>query len=432
MVDTDSSSQHAALAESLRRLRECIAVDKTVARLRNSADEMRLQLSESVVAVIPAFSTSANPDVLPDFHQHTQAETAELIRLVKNGRVGDFAFVKEHAARRAEQRFPLEASLQAYRCWQKVLLSWLRTTTKGTDRGNAAQIIQAADDFCVDYVDAASSYFAATYVDLSLTLASDATDQRAALMSILLRGYDESDGRVAKTLREAGFLDQRQAYCVAVARSVDPTEMLNPARAARLAESIDNALNEIGARCITDVHENKVTAVFGYTVRSSGWSAPRTKLADSIKRKLITLGPAVVIGISNDVPSTARIPGAYREAKVAIEIADVSHRVVQFSEIPAQRMLLHLAGEDFQRVLPPWTEALLAADDKSGGVLIDTLRAYADSDMNVQKTAEKLDVHANTVYSRMQKIADITHRDPRSYSPLTELLIVADSRRERG
>jgi sugar diacid utilization regulator len=63
---------------------------------------------------------------------------------------------------------------------------------------------------------------------------------------------------------------------------------------------------------------------------------------------------------------------------------------------------------------------------KSRGALTATLRAYADADMNVLKTAEALALHPNTIYARMQKINDLTLRNPLSFHALTELLLVTD------
>jgi len=103
--------------------------------------------------------------------------------------------------------------------------------------------------------------------------------------------------------------------------------------------------------------------------------------------------------------------------------------VVQFSEIPLQRLLLHFAAEDFRRVLPAWTSEFYDADDNAGGALVATLRAYASVDMNVLQAAQVLGVHPNTVYSRLQRICDISGLQARSYSALTDLLIVCNCNR---
>ena len=69
--------------------------------------------------------------------------------------------------------------------------------------------------------------------------ASGFTEARAEDLTAL-GGYDEADGRVARLLRQAGYLAQRQSFCVAVTRSVNPTEMEFAARVRRIVDAIDD------------------------------------------------------------------------------------------------------------------------------------------------------------------------------------------------
>ena len=126
------------------------------------------------------------------------------------------------------------------------------------------------------------------------------------------------------------------------------------------------------------------------------------------------------------MPSTAAIPVAWQEARIALELANVSNRVVQLSQVPVNRLLLHLAGEQFLKILPSWANQLFLIDQQSNGKLSATLKAYARANMNALKAAHRLSVHPNTIYMRMQKIRDSTGLDPKSYQALTELLIVVD------
>ena len=73
------------------------------------------------MAEVPAFRESGNPDILPELEQHVRDHVEEIIHLFGGGALGDFGFVSGHARRRAEQRFPLEVSLHAYRCGHRVL-----------------------------------------------------------------------------------------------------------------------------------------------------------------------------------------------------------------------------------------------------------------------------------------------------------------------
>ena len=50
--------------------------------------------------------------------------------------------------------------------------------------------------------------------------------------------------------------------------------------------------------------------------------------------------------------------------------------------------------------------------------------------MNLLQAAKTLGVHPNTIYARMQKIADVTGMNALTYHALTELLLAVDCRRQ--
>ena len=423
-----------ALSDALRRVADSPFLAPAIDRVADNATAIAAQLQLAVLAEVPQFSKSRNPDLLPELARHGRGHVEEIVRLLRGGGLGRFDFVHEHARRRAEQRFPLEATLHAYRSGQKVLSRWLRESALMlvSPPEDVQRAVAAIADFAMEYTDAISTAFAGTYSSHSLLLADVAGDQRSQLLQILLDGHDEADMRAARLLRDAGFLDERQYFCAALARSVDPTEMLNASRARRLADSIEQIVVELAVRRVIDVHANKVIMVFAAVRRDSGWTAPRSSLAKRIMAALSLVGNAALIGVSNDVPSTSHIPAAYRQAAAALELASVSQRVVQFSEIPLQRLLLHFAAEEFHHVLPAWAGELYAADDDARGALVATLRAYASVDMNVLKAAQTLGVHPNTVYARLQRIFDISGLQARSFNALNDLLIVCDCNRHGG
>ena len=247
-------------------------------------------------------------------------------------------------------------------------------------------------------------------------------------MSLLLSGYDESDARIARLLRRAGYLDQRQVFCVVLAQSTDPLEMENTGRAQRIAEALANAVGSLRVRTLIGIRDNVVTAVFSDARRLSGWTAPQTLLTDRIHGQLAALGPAVLIGLSNDQPSTSFVPRALHEAAVALDFANVTERVVQYSELSIRRLLLHRGGHYAQTAIPQWMTRFEQADAKTDGTLLQTLRALADADMNVQRAARALSLHPNTVYARIDRINTLTGLDVQRYHDLTELLLAADCR----
>ncbi len=417
-----------ALSESLHRIGRGAPVAAMIGRLSSNAAKIAAQLQQAVLTEVPEYTKSRNPALLPELARHGNEHIQEILRLLREGTVGRFEFVHEQARRRAEHRFPLEATLHAYRSGSKILSRWLRESALMPRKSAKAaqEAITGVTDFAMEYTDAISTAFAAAYSSHLLLLAEVAGDQRSQLLRILLEGSDEADVRAAKLLREAGFLEERQSFCVALARSVDPAEMLDAPRARRLVDAIEQIVANLPVRRLIDVHLNKVTMVFAAVRRISGWTAPRASLAKQIKETLAFVGNAALIGVSSDVPSTSQVPTAYREAAAALELASVGRRVVRFSEISLPRLLLHFAAQEFRRVLPPWTADFYEANEHAKGALIATVRAYADVDMNVLKAAQVLGVHPNTIYARLQRIADISGLDARSLHPLIELLIVCD------
>lgn len=420
-----------ALADALRRVGSHPSSAASIDRALLDVPAVTTELRNAVIAEVPEFSKSRNPDLLPELAAHGLDIINEIVRLLRVGGPAGFAFVHEHARRRAAQHFPMEATLHAYRSGHKVLSRWLRRSVLAASLPPevAQQVTAAVVDFSMEFVDAISTTFAGSYSSHALQLAEAAVDQRSELLQALLEGRDEADVAASRVLREAGFLGERQFFCVALARSVDPTEMLDMSRARRMADAIENAVAELGVRRIVDVHNNKVILIAAAMSRDSGWTAPRASLAKRIRSQLNLIGNAALIGVSNDVPSTSHVPKAYREAETALGHATVSERVVHFGDIPLRRLLIHFAAQDFQRVLPAWAAAFYIADDKSGGNLVATLRAYARVDMNILKAADHLGVHANTVYARLQRVSDISSLDPRSFDALSDLLVVCDCAR---
>ncbi|MFO1287862.1 MAG: helix-turn-helix domain-containing protein [Rubrivivax sp.] len=461
---SDTVAPPPALQAALDRLRELRVIPRAGAALDKDAGEVTLRLGAAVLAEVPAFSESRNPDVLPGLQRHAGEHVAELRRLFGGGPVRPFDFVRAHARQRAAQRFPLEATLQAYRCALQTVLPWLQAaaltaaqsaqmpaekaarkatgkaaqkTTQKTPQETASEahaqppgspphVAQAVADFADEYMAIAGIVAAAEYVAHTRALAEAEGDRRTELLGILVSGYDEADARVARLLKRAGYLEQRLSFCVAVAQSTDPLEMESPARALRIVQAMTEAVAAMPVRALVGVRGNTVVAVYSDLRRTSGWTAPQASLAKRLRPHLLALGPAVLIGLSADQPSTSFIPRALHEATVALDFASVGERLVSFTALPIRRLLVHRGAGYVQSALPAWYAALREADRKSGGSLVKTLRALADADMNVQRAAREIGVHANTLYARLVRIADLTGLDAQRYHDLTQLLLAAD------
>jgi sugar diacid utilization regulator len=205
--------------------------------------------------------------------------------------------------------------------------------------------------------------------------------------------------------------------------------MRHPERARRLANAVTDAIRNNGLLYLVDVRDNLVVVVFTANHRTSGWTAPLIPLSRRVLPGLSLLGTAVLVGISGDVLATSLITQAYEQAVTALRIASVSERVVSIVNTSLHDLMVHAGADQLRGLLPSWSATFHSADDRSRGALSKTLRVYADASMNVLQASARLHVHPNTVYARLNKIAELTQLDAKSFRDLRELLIVCDLRR---
>src|SRR5262249_7172928 len=107
----------------------------------------------------------------------------------------------------------------------------------------------------------------AEYVAQTRTLAAAEGDRRAELLNLLLTGYDEAGGRVARLLKEAGYLEKRYSYCAAAVRSTDPSEMERPGRTQRIVAAVTHAVPADAIRTLAGVR-----SIASAMRRQSGWA----------------------------------------------------------------------------------------------------------------------------------------------------------------
>ncbi|MDR3453606.1 MAG: helix-turn-helix domain-containing protein [Rhodoferax sp.] len=422
----DVSGIDLGLVQSLEALSKFGLWARTSAPLNEQAATWARLASEAVVAATPAFNATAGPERVADLERHAGAHITELCRLLDGGAVRDFEFVRAYARQRATQRFPIEATLHAYRFMLPMVSRWLRDGVVTPQARNREPALAALAEFVTQYNGAVSIVFAAAYAEHASVFAEAEGDRRAELLGILVGGFEESDTRIVRLLKRAGYLEQRLRFCVALAQATDPLEMENTARAQRLADALVECVAPLSVRVLVGVRGNLVTAVFSDIRRVSGWTAPQASLTDRVAERLLGLGPAVLVGLSGDQVSPTLIPRGVHEATVALDFATVSERVVPFYSLSIRRLLIHRGVEYVQPALPAWFARLRDADAKCQGDLVNTLRALANADMNVQGAARGLHVHANTIYARLQRIEDLTGLNAQRYHDLTQLLLAAD------
>lgn len=126
------------------------------------------------------------------------------------------------------------------------------------------------------------------------------------------------------------------------------------------------------------------------------------------------------ISTGEPTDSLATVGRSCRQALSALEIAIYRERrghVTQCTEVILEVLLTHNHWVS-NRIINSRLRGLVEKPH-----LLETLRAYIMCDMALQRTAEELLVHPNTVAYRLRQIAEITGRDMRRIVDLADLMV---------
>jgi sugar diacid utilization regulator len=120
------------------------------------------------------------------------------------------------------------------------------------------------------------------------------------------------------------------------------------------------------------------------------------------------------------------VPQAYREAALSLSYTSPSRPVVSLDDLSSLECALIGATATTKAIIAAKGNSLRALSDEDLAVSIETIRAFADADLNVAGAAQRIHVHPNTVRYRLQQIATKTAHDPRTFTGLVELLCILE------
>lgn len=124
------------------------------------------------------------------------------------------------------------------------------------------------------------------------------------------------------------------------------------------------------------------------------------------------------------------------EARSALRTARTRADIAGPADLVSLESLLEqTSSEALLRFAEQLYDPLVRSDLERRTELVATLRDYLENGQHLQRTAARLYVHVNTVRHRLQRIAELTDRDPLTHSGLTDLRVAMwanDRRRNMG
>ncbi len=401
VVGERAASADVEVQRRLERIAEML-----VARRRALASEIVAQVKREIPGYL-----SPPGEALEHIAGHI-----DLLAAIIRGRsvvAADYDFIAPHAARRARDGVPLSSFLHAFRLGIGVLWDTVVADT-GDDLQARAATLSAARPF-LESLNASSTQAAAAYLEAQQSLAAEGAGARRDLLEQLLSGRPLSAVRMRSLAAEA---DLHEDACCAVIVASDPGSLDQDAARTAASELVQAAASAVRPLSVTR-HEELVIV----RALRAGELAGLSRRLRAAQASLAARGIAVCVGVSTEHDRLARVPVAYAEARRAAEGAGAQGGLVSLSELSPADYLASHADEVAARLVPEAVRSFIAEDLERDGALVDTVLAYAESDMNLARAAARLHIHVNTARYRLSRIAERTGCEPRSVGDMLDLVL---------
>ena len=385
--------------------------------LEASLDELVAAAVEAIWDQVPAYPHSPDAQLRADVTAHVEAVFRVLLVSLAEGRPArrtDFPTTRGQAYRRAAQGVSLADYLRAFRVGQMTL--WQGVLDAARDDRQAREASLFVVGHVMQMIEVGSTVAAEAYLQAQQHELADGDRVRRDLLEDLLARRDLSPGPKQATLRAAG-LEPGTSLLVVSAAPVGPVADEHVLRDAAVAI---RGARVLGSRGLAVPRQDEIVGVLPVPARG-----PATTVA-SLQRSVAELQRhrvPLAAGISTVHAGLGEVPEAYAEACVARDGLGSQPGVIALPALSTFDYLLLRDDETARRLVRPQLRRFVEEDTARGGALVATLTAYAGSDLNAKTAARRLHLHVNTAYYRLDRIAERTGCDLRSFADVLELLI---------
>lgn len=393
-------------------------------RLRLRLDELARRMLDVIVEEVPVYAHLPREQLEGEILAICRANLEFFLdSLAAGGRPDDAALaeIEASAARRAEERVPLEAVLAAYHVGSRVAWDALQADASPDEQGELLSLAAPL----MAYVQAVTGAVSDAYVEERGTIAGDEREARRARLEALLAGGPPTG--VAGSPGEPPA-DEYVAVALALGPSADEVdESVEGAVAARRKlRRVEEFLGERGGEgtlCRLDRR--------GGIALLPAPLGEAAAVADDV--------PALVDALAKVADATVTAGVAWRPGAAAVQAAvteasDVLRLALDLGLAPGAYHLDDVLLEYVVSRPGPGRDRLAArlAALEDGPDLIATLEAWFGADFDRRRAAGALHVHPNTLDYRLKRVADLTGLEPSSSRGMQLLGAALLARRTAG
>jgi hypothetical protein len=370
---------------------------------------------DAIWAGVPAYAANPDPGLHAEVRAHCRAvfvSLATTLREQRPARLEDFPMTVRAAMRRVEQGIVLADFIRAFQLGQGAMWAQLRAAAE-QDPALRPVILDVVGPL-MQVVEAGSVAAATTHLEAEQFRLADRDRLRRDLVEDLIAGRVPLTVPRIGLLRTVGLSDG--AEFVVASGALDSGE--DDAGLLRTLADAVHGVTAGGSPGIQAVRQSELIAILPVAAVGSG--GIESGLRESVGRLRAT-GIAASFGVSTTYRAWSEVPAGYSEARTARQACAGGAVLALTSLSPADYLVLR-NDSTARRLINPAVRRYLEEDLAEGGEYIRTVLAVAADGLNVRATAERLNLHANTVYNRLDRIADRTGYDARRYPDITYLV----------
>lgn len=390
-------------------------VQKIAETVAASLDSLIEAATEAIFAEVPAYRAIDDEQFRADVTAHVRAIFAAFLTGMTTGqqpRRADFAVTREQAARRVAQGVTLADFLQAFRIGQLTL--WQGVLDAAGDDIVARDGALAIVAQIMQVIELGSTVAGEAYMAAQQHVLAEGDRVRRDLLEDLLARRAVPAGPRGGLLRAAGIGDATRLLVVAATLAADLPGDLS------LRDVAPRVTGVAGGRGLAAVRQDEIV---GITPLPKDGTGPAIKAIRRSCTALARRGVRLTVGISTEHAGLPEIPAAYTEARTARDGLGGAPGVLALPALTSFDYLVLRDDETARRLIRPQVRRFVTEDLAAGGTLVATLTEFAACDLNAKTAAERLHLHVNTAYYRLERIAERTGCDLRRLSDVLELMI---------
>lgn len=380
--------------------------------------------AETIFTEISAYEAIRDPGFVRDVREHIAEHHRTLLQYLTGDHTPtreDLLFSRRHTLKRVG-RISIADYLQAYRTYLGNALDALLTEIREYEDAAAVIDLVAA---LLDYTNLAATYAAELYIEIEQLELAGGERVRRDLLEDLIEARGVAPGPRQEAARDVGLEPDRPCLViVAIPRTAPEDEHALRGAAGAVARACDTRKSPL-----TVIRSDHIVVVS--PARGSDTDRVVHNLEETYNR-LARRDLRLAIGVSTVQSGLAGVSSAHLEAFGAAQCLGPEGGVFALPALSAFEYLTAFRDSTAERLISPVVRNFVSTDLANDGVLVATLLAYVDCDLNVKALSERISVHVNTAHYRLNKIADLTHSDLRRLKDVLDLVVAIRFAMSRG